>query len=346
VTATANALEPFAAETFDRAQLATAAAGQVLTLQIGAARVRVHFASAVLRATLAPAWGHLLTSDGEGEPADAELFAVSGEAAGPPPPPPWPSRAYRPRDEIAGFGSEPLEVAYQVFPGTLMLWNETTRQGVWWTRDVPSIPFWEIAIPLRSVMRWALRGRGLSLVHGAAAGDDRGYLLLAGVGGSGKSTTALGAPRAGLTYLADDHCAVDPKRLTAHPVTRFAKVTDHTLKLLPELVPLAAGQPRTSEGKTLVAMPFAAGLADRPAVLRGIVLPRVGAATSAPQPADERAAMAALAPSTLLQHPGSRPADQQLLGDVIRGLPAFTLTVGPDPDGVAAALSALLDELA
>jgi hypothetical protein len=113
--------------------------------------------------------------------------------------------------------------------------------------------------------------------------------------------------------------------------------------LLPELRNRLAPLPPTPEGKVAVALderPLRAG-AGMP--LRAIVVPEVGAATSRPRPIGKSVAMAALAPTTLFQLPGSRPADHRLLAAIIHALPAFGLTVGPDPDVVAGALADLLN---
>jgi hypothetical protein len=341
----ALALATFSQRLFGAAGAATEG-GPTALLRVGAHAIRLRFASSAAAAGVLPAWGPLL-ADGsaEGTPL-AELFVVTSDHCGPPPSPPWGAQAYRPRDEIDGFGDASMEVCFQLATGTLVLWDAATRRGVWWTRSADAIPMWERIMPLRALLRWALRSVDVALIHGAVVGSERGGLLLAGAGGVGKSTTALAAPRAGLFTLADDYAAVAPAGPVASPVTAFAKATERTIELLPELSSRLAPLAPTPEGKRAIVLDETPLRAASSMVLRGIVLPQIGQRTAAARAVPRAAAMAALAPTTLFQLPGSRPADQRMLAEITRALPAFSLAVGPAPDAVAAALSDLLGALA
>ena len=339
-TRTGDALAAYVADALAAAAALTGD-GPAVRLRVGRRVLAVSFDRDRGLRAFAAAWRPLLVAD-DGAPADATLHVLAAADSGAPPAPPWGQGAYRPRDEVDGFGDERHEVAFQIETGTLSLWDAPSSRGLWWTRSVEAIPVWERVMPLRAPLRWALRGFGLSLAHGAVAGDARGGLLLAGPGGAGKSTTVLAAARRGLTTLADDYVAIDPDGPLAHPLTAFAKATPGTLALLPELGDRLASLPPTPEGKVAVALdegPLRAG-AEMP--LRAIVVLGVGEATGRPQPIGKSAAMAALAPTTLFQLPGSRPADHRLLAAIVHALPAFRLTVGPDPDAVAGALADLL----
>ena len=300
--------------------------------------ISVSFADTGLRDALAPAWAHLPHAGG-GSAETVSIHVLGRDTAGDPPAPPWPADAYAPRDEIDGFGGESLEVAYQLTTGTLMMWDARARRGVWWTRSAAQIPEWERAMPLRVVLRWALRDAGLALVHGAAVGVGSRMALLVGAGGSGKSTLALAAHQAGWRYVGDDYCAVDPRTSAVGPVTGFAKATDGTLAMLPGLASLATGS-RTPEGKHVLAVP-----PDATGVVGAVVLPRVASEAAAPVPATPAQTMAALAPTSLLQMPGSRDRDRDLLGDVVRAVPGFTLASGPDPDETLRQLRGVLESL-
>ncbi len=183
-------------------------------------------------------------------------------------------------------------------------------------------------------------------MHGAVVGDERGGLLLVGAGGSGKSTTALTAALAGMRYVGDDHCAValgDP--LVAHGLYAIGKADAATMALLPGLEPLAGDLPLTYEGKRLLDLSRSGALAQQLA-LRAIVLPHVAAATGRPVPVTPGEALAALAPTTLVQLPGSRAADGAAMARLAATLPARRLAVGPGPETVVAALQEILGEVA
>lgn len=312
----------------------------VHTFAVGAAPFAVHFATPRLHELLTPAWSALPSSSSAAD-GTTRIDVVASDVAGPPPRPPWSPTAYRPRDEIDGYGDARLEVGFQLTTGTLMLWDAEAQRGVWWTRATDRIPSWERAMPLRTVVRWALRDRGLALGHGAVIGRRGRFALLAGPGGAGKSTLALAAQQAGWEYVGDDYCAVDPERGLAYPLTRYAKATAATRALVPTLDELASDVPSTPEGKTVLAIPQVSASG---APLALMALPRVvssegGVPTRLPQ----ALAMSALAPTTLLQMPGSRERDRQLLGRIVRSLPAWSLPSGPSTTSTLDHLDRLLD---
>ena len=329
----AASLRDFADATFDAAANATGD-GPAASFGILGQTVSVRFGSADLHGALTPAWSDLpMSSPG----ADAfTVHVVDRASAGDPPSPPWPADAYAPRDEVDGFGDESLEVAYQLTTGTLVLWDASQRVGVFWTRAADQVPLWERAMPLRIVLRWALRDAGLALVHGAAVGDGDRMALLVGPGGSGKSTLALAALAAGWRYVSDDYCAVDPGSLRVAPVTGFAKATDTTMRLLPGLSDIDDGG-RTPDGKHVLRV-----RPDGVGVLGAVVLPQVSQVATPPVRVSAARAMASLAPTSLLQLPGSRDRDRELLSAVVRSAPAHALASGPDPAETLRRLSALL----
>ena len=51
----------------------------------------------------------------------------------------------------------------------------------------------------------------MAICHAAVIGEDGVGLLIVGEGGRGKSTLALAAIGAGMDYLGDDYCLVDPQ---------------------------------------------------------------------------------------------------------------------------------------
>ena len=117
------------------------------------------------------------------------------------------------------------------------------------------------------------------------------------------------------------------------------------MALLPGLEPLAGDLPLTYEGKRLLDLSRTDALAQQ-LELRAIVLPHVAAATGAPVPVSPGEALAALAPTTLVQLPGSRAVDGAAMARLAATLPARRVAVGPGPDTVVAVLREILDEVA
>lgn len=297
-----------------------AAPDRTLALAPGGVSIRLRIAGEALAERLAPALAPLAV---DASPPQLDIVAWEGAL----PPPPW---------EASAQGEHyAADDGVQVLQGPESLTVLDGGRAAFWVRDARSLPRWETAAPLRTLLRWALRGHGLHLVHAAAVVGVRGAALLAGTSGAGKSTTALAASDAGLGYVGDDYCAVDgddPPR--AHALNAVGKLDAGGLHRLPALRErMLAGGP-TPEGKELV---VPRGVV-RSAPLVSIVLPRVAAAGGPLEPARSAEALSALATSLLL-FPGSRQEDFAPLGALVRALPAHRLPLGPDPAAAAAVLA-------
>ena len=283
---------------------------RTLTLSPGAG-IRVAIAGDKLVERLAPALAPL-----QAEVAPA-IEITAWEGAPEPPPCDFEEDTFSARDGIAVLRSRD---AVRLHAGD---------RAVFWVRDAGALTRWETAAPLRTLLRWALRGHGLHMVHAAAVVGPRGAALLAGPAGAGKSTTALAASVAGLGYIADDYCAVE---LGTPPVAHALCAVGKLEEPWPGLEILPGGA--TPDGKQIVVPP---GL-TRSAPLVSLVLPRVTAHGPALEPARPAEALSALA-SSLLLLPGSRQDDLRALGALARSLPAHRLATGPDPAAAAALLA-------
>lgn len=335
--ARAGALRAFADAAFAAAERAVTEPAADVLVAPGGVPVRVRIRGAEHARRLLPALAPLTAASGARPEID--LIAFDGDL----PRPPWGRGDYRPRDELRGYGDEELEVAYNLVGETLSLVDVPGGRALSWSRDPSRLPVWDTGAPLRTPLRWALRGRRRHLVHAAVVGDARGGVLLAGMSGSGKSTTALACALAGLGFTGDDFCVVEPGTPpVAHALYAIAKVDDAALALLPGLGDRVVWDERTPEGKTLVAP----GAIARALPLRAIVLPHVGTRTGPLQPAVAAQALLALAPSTLIQLPGSRPVDHAAIAELARALPVFLLELGPDPAAVVAAVRGVLEDVA
>ena len=205
--------------------------------------------------------------------------------------------------------------------------------GVMVTMTAPAD--WEHAAPFRSFLHWTAAARGCLLVHAASVAQPggRGALLL-GPGGSGKSTTTLTAVAAGWVTAGDDYVLLDPTapRVGARALYGTAKTKADAQVALPVL----AGASRswtTDDGSKHVhhlgeAHPHAFAAQVPVDVL--VVMRRDGGSDVAPAAPSE--ALAAVAPSTIFQLPYDRATAFAVLGDLVRRVPAVTVTLHPDPD--------------
>lgn len=240
-------------------------------------------------------------------------------------------------------GRQPGGGAHVVFEPDaplLSVLDPASGRGAFWTGDARALPQWHAASPLRDLLRWVLRAHDLHFAHGAVVGDERGGVLLAGSSGSGKSSTAMLCAVRGLRHLTDDYCLVsadDPP--VAHALYATAKLDEASLERLG--LPVPAGP----AAEKIVLDPAAAtvgGVAER-LPLRALLLPRVAERTGELEPVSQAQALAALAPSTLLQLPNSRGGDLAALARLVRTIPAYRVAVGPDLDAVVARVGEALD---
>ncbi len=106
--------------------------------------------------------------------------------------------------------------------------------AVSWIDDVAHEPPYTSFRPLAEIFSAWFPTQGLVLLHAAAVGDADGVVLLVGDGGSGKSTTAVLCSQAGLGFLADDFCLLEPGASPrVHSIYRSAKLRPDSAHRLP-----------------------------------------------------------------------------------------------------------------
>lgn len=249
-----------------------------------------------------------------------------------------------PRGEVIDLHTDETSAIFD--PGTRELSVIDRARGRAWAvkADAQPFRFWEIGSPFRFVLHDYFAHQGLQMVHGAAVGDARGAVLVVGMGGTGKSSTAMAAAAAGLRYLGDDYCLVDPRTRDVHCLYRTGKLVGPAdLARLPAYRGQSINADsfeRGGHGKGVylvdAVMPDAVA-ATRP--VRTILLPRIAdAAGSRCVPGTVGEALEALVPSTVGQLPGADARDAERLASLVLTLPVMTLEAGREAAGVADAI--------
>ncbi len=231
------------------------------------------------------------------------------------------------------FVDGPVRLAWEPSRRALSGYDPARRLGLVRFPDASNVEAWERSAPARRVLHWWAADHGCQLVHASAVGTPDGGVLLAGRGGSGKSTTALACIGSGLGYAADDYCLVSPGgERRVHSLYGTGKADAGSIERLPGIRSAFERSTLRVAGKTVigVAQEFpAAMIASMP--LRAVVVPRLGASTPRLSPIAPVAALRALAPSTMMQLPGDRAGTLDRLARLVRGLPCFELELGADP---------------
>jgi hypothetical protein len=315
-------------------------------LLIAGRRVRLLFAGPALVEPLLPALEHAVDR-GAGDPDLTIRIWDTASTGAVMAAPAWGTDDYREHGVIDGFFDDELQITYQWITHSLSILEPARGEAVYWVEDPAEFPFFDRAAPLRKLLAGWLASRGLQLTHAAALGDEDGCVLLAGNAGAGKSSAALACLGSPVRHIADDYCVLAPVAdapPTVHSLYSSAKAHPDTIERL-GLDPGWAANPDRPDGDKAVLYlhRHAPGRLVPAAPLRAIAVPRIsGALETTYEPINGGQALAALAPSTMIQLPGTGPATMAALSGAARAVPCFRLDVGTDPAGVPAALERIL----
>jgi hypothetical protein len=203
-----------------------------------------------------------------------------------------------------------------------------------WLPSIEALTAYERAAPFRWIIDGVAQRRGLTTMHAAAIGEGGIGLLIVGEGGRGKSTLALAAIDAGMDYLADDYCLVEPR--PPYPAYRLF----NTAKLRPDnkvaLNWIADGGREIEPvpgGKLIFDLarhaPYA--LADR-LEIRALLLPEFAeSALPVLEMVSPHEAFCRAAPSTVTQCEGSERQTIADIGRIARALPCYRIRMPREP---------------
>jgi hypothetical protein len=315
---------------------------------VGSQVVCLEFAGEALVPLLFPALDHLSVDPVERPALTVHLFDT--ETTGTPMPrAPWGRDAYGARGEIAGFNDGRIRTVYQPGTDALNLYDRQRRLGLYWIRGPGDVAYWETGAPLRSMFHWWLEDGDLQFVHAGAVGYSTGGVLLAGPGGSGKSTSTLACLDSDLLYAGDDYVVVsitEPARV--HSVYQTAKLDPGNLDRVPHLRPLVHNPDRLNSEKAVI-FP---GRRYPDRITRGfpikaLLVPRVtGRVDSRLVPSRAGIGLSALAPTTVFQLPGDSTRIFSKIAALVRKVPTFILEAGTDLAQIPAVIGRFLRERA
>lgn len=318
----------------------------VKTLRLGERHVDLHFANAELTECLVPALAGL--QDGpSGASADLTIAIWDSDSTRVAmPPAPWSLAAIGPRGEIRADQGPRFRAAFNVDSQTLSFADTATARCHFWTPSLKRLRGYERAAPLRTLLAWAVQAWGFQLVHAACIALGQRGVLLAGRGGSGKSTCALACLGTAWDYVADDYCVLSLSQPRPHAFGIFATAKLEPAHLAQRLPHVATRCSKVAEGddKSILYLDATTcRVMSRPVPVDALVLPQVARdGRTWLEPCSAAAALTALAPSTVFQTPGIGRETFLFLAQVVRRLPCYSLSIGSDVDEVHRALRGLL----
>lgn len=242
-----------------------------------------------------------------------------------------------------------LIAAWRSRPEAWELYDPLSRTALFVSAGTSHLHGWERGMPFAHFLHDLVTPTSEGLLHAAAITDGTTGLLLAGAGGSGKSTTTFFSVKHGFASAGDDLVLVDADERGQVCVSA---VYD-SLKLVPAALADPADRDRpwlsldADDPKCITLLSgFSSGTLRRCFPLHAVVLPRIAhAARTTFHRARGSDAFLAIAPSTQKLLWRGAPELVDKVARVARRLPAFWLDLGTEAEEVAAAIHGLCRSL-
>lgn len=228
--------------------------------------------------------------------------------------------------------------------------NLQKKVGVYWVADAKMIPYYDVGAPLRLLLNWWFASETRQLIHGGAVGTENAGVLLAGKGGSGKSTTALNCLASALLYAGDDYVIVEnDSSPVAHSLYNTAKVkTIKDFERFPDLRNWITNRDSAQTNHEKPMMFVGERQPEkilRQVPLKAIVFPRfVAGERPRIEPFAQQNAYREISVSTITQTPGNDKICAEMIAELVRKLPCYQLVFGENQTQIPDFINQILDE--
>ena len=227
-----------------------------------------------------------------------------------------------------------LTAQYDVGTRCWSIWEEESQRGLLWIHSLEDLPAWHQTAPFRNLIHWALAHTSAVLLHAGTVDN----LLLAGKGGSGKSTTVAACALAGMGTCGDDMIAVED--LHAYPVFNSVKLDASQAQRLGFGNGLQVSEKAAYRYTDLgMRVPLLAEIT-------AIIIPIVSNADRCSvEPVSAAVALLALGPSTAFLLRGHEQQSLEKIKALVRAVPCYELKLSHDLKDVTDTLSLLKDSV-
>jgi hypothetical protein len=247
--------------------------------------------------------------------------------------------------KILMYNDETIHALYNPDSRVFSLVDTAMGRGWYYLSQAADIPFYEKAAPMRMLLHWWCETAGLVLVHAAAVGWNSKAALLAGRGGTGKSTTATLAVQSGFSFLGDDYVIIEnssvPTVLSAYNSIKFRW---EMLDRLPAVETLCVNNHIDEKGYFYLHDTNPDSLV-RKLPLKAVLLPVIeGKRKTDFVRVPSSRGLLGLAASSIFQMPGSGKQTLKRLADIIKDTPVYQMSLGMDNAEIVEALEKFLSE--
>jgi hypothetical protein len=351
-------LTAFFEKTYRIFQMAEDSAGaEERTYNICGKIITLRFAGSGLLPFITPALEHLSTQSDETSSLTVCIWDdVSTDTKMPPPP--WLGLTalgsggnfkgiYTRRGDVRGFSDSRIYTSYNWDANALSILDKQRGLALYWTYNAHRLPSYESSAPLRTIFHWWMTQFGFQFVHSGAVGYLHGGVLLAGKGGSGKSTTALTCLASDLLYVSDDYCLIstDPEAYV-YCIYSSAKLNADNIQRVPHVLSTISNLDRIDFEKAVFFLyPFAAQKIVKGFPVRAILLPGIaGIHETRLRPASPLEALSAIALSTMSQLARAGQASLQIMHRLVYQVPCYHLELGTELTRIPQVIAGLLKE--
>jgi hypothetical protein len=257
----------------------------------------------------------------------------------------WLNELSNHQEKIITYNCENVHALYNPKSGIFSLVDTSKSRGFYYIPGVEDIPFYEKAAPMRMLLHWWCEKSGFVLIHAAAVGWDSGAVLLAGRGGTGKSTTAILAAQNGLRFLGDDYVILlnsgAPSVQSAYNSIKFRW---EMLERMPEAEEFSVNNQEDEKGYFYLSDKNRDSLIQK-LPLKAVLLPVIAGKdkTDFCRIPQSRGLMG-LAASSIFQMPGSGKQTLKNLASILKDIPVFEMSLGTDNADIVESLKKFLRE--
>lgn len=280
---------------------------------------------------------------------DCRILVSHGGTGGMPFPPVWAEPFYRERVLEAALAPTKYRVHYFLDKSFWQVFDVSTKRGIQLMQSPDMYPDWEPGSPLRNFLHWHFGALGLRLVHAGTLAEGGTGVLLAGSGGSGKSSTVVAGVIHGLQSVGDDYVVVRNRpSIVAYPLFSTLKQDPAGYDRLRLATVLDAPAAINWQGKHQFHMSdISKSVQPDKISIRALCIPKIthGSKTRV-VPASHKEAFLALAPSGVSQIPADRDKGFAFYAGLARDLPCMTLELGTDPVEISGEVRKLIAGLA